>query len=69
MTPKHQALKRKVEESPRAREIRERNEKARISNMTPVWIDRHNRRHGKGSTYDHSLKSRQEAIKEYSKSS
>lgn len=36
------------QETPRTKEIRERNETNRISNMKSVWRDRHERRHGGG---------------------
>ncbi len=48
-------------------EIKERNEKSHISNMKPIWKDRHERRHGGKSKYDHSLKGRKEWLREISK--
>jgi hypothetical protein len=54
-------------ETPREKQIRERNEKSKIENMTPIWKDRHNRRHGIKSKYDNSLKSRIEFINKMSK--
>lgn len=50
----------------REKEVHEVNERSRISNMTPIWKDRHERRHGKKSKYDHSLKGRLEHIKRMS---
>jgi hypothetical protein len=54
-------------ETLREKQIRETNESSRISNMTPLWKDRHNRRHGGISKYDNSLKGRQEFINMMSK--
>lgn len=47
MGSKSRALK-EAKESPRMKFVKEANEKNRISNMTPVWKDRHERRHGRG---------------------
>ncbi len=70
--PLHTALSKKMgkhKESSRDIEIRETNEKNRLSNMTPVWKDRHNRRHGKESKYNHSKEERGKFVKEMSKDS
>lgn len=48
----------------RNEQIKRVNESSHIINMTPIWKDRHNRRKGKPSVYDHSLKSRIEEMKE-----
>lgn len=58
-----------TKESDRDKEIRTINEKSHRINMTPIWKDRHNRRHGKKSAYDHSLKAREAAIKSFSRDS
>lgn len=65
--PLQKALHKKSVETEREREVRTNNERSRISNMTPIWRDRHNRRHGKKSEYDHSLESRKKVIAMYSK--
>lgn len=48
MHPKTKALKNIAQESPRAKQVRETNERVRLSNMKDVWRDRHARRHGGG---------------------
>ena len=65
MTSKSKALK--IVESPRSKEIRENNERYHISSMKPIWRDRHTRRHGEKSSFNNSLKERQDSIKGMSK--
>ena len=56
-------------ESPRDIEIREKNQMTHIKSMTPIWKDRHARKHGGKSKYDNSLKAYQSATTRFSKDS
>ncbi len=67
-SPKAKALHKSASSS-REQEIKAMNEKSRIRNMTPIWKDRHQRRHGGKSMFDHSKANRLKAVSEFSKSS